>query len=267
MKRSAFFLGIDILNVVLPALIVTAWLIMSAMLDVPEYIMPSPKQIFVQMADFILGSYKLTPYSGGFWIHSLASIGRVVGGFAIATLLGLPLGILTGHFSNMHRLFDPLVHILRMVPGIGWLPIAMVWFGVGNSTTIFLISLAAFFPVYLNTAQGVRHVPEKVIQAGRMLGADGYVLFTTIIVPAAMPSILAGMRLGLGVCWAYLVLGELTGVSKGLGAVMMDSRMLGNVDIIIICMISIAFWGKITDKALLLLMRRFQLHREVVKNG
>lgn len=194
-------------------------------------------------------------------IHTLASIVRVFSGFCIALVSGVTLGILTGRFLTMNRLLDPILHLLRMIPGIGWLPIAMVWLGIGNKTTIFLISFAAFFPIYLNTAQGVRHVSEKMIRAGQMLGAEGWTLFSTVIIPAATPSIVAGMRLGLGICWAYLVLGELTGVAKGLGAVMMDARMLGNVDIIIVCMISIAFWGKLTDQILVKITDKIQRPR------
>lgn len=145
------------------------------------------------------------------------------------------------------RLFDPFIHIIRMIPGVGWFPIAMVWFGVGNKTTIFLISLAAFFPVYVNTLRAVLDVDPMVINAGRVLGANSRELLWSIILPSSLPGIFSGLRLSMGVCWAYLVLGELTGVNEGLGAVMMDSRMLGNVDMIIVCMIAIAILGRICD--------------------
>lgn len=266
MNQNKKIYTIDLLKVILPLILLIVWFLIPVTFKVQEYILPTPKSIFLQGTDFIFGSYKISPYSGTFLSHSIESLVRVLLGFLIALLVGLPLGILTGYFSKVHRLFDPLINLIRMVPGIGWLPIAMIWFGVGNATTVFLIALAAFFPIYLNSAQGVRQIPLKIIQAGRMLGAKGRVLFMTIIIPASMPSIVGGMRLGLGICWAYLVLGELTGVSKGLGAVMMDSRMLGNIDIVILCMICIAFWGKITDMVLMWTVKKLGLYREELKN-
>jgi len=210
------------------------------------------------LLDFISGTYHLTPYAGQFLSHSLASIGRVISGFILASFFGLLLGIATGSFSIFNRLLDPLINFLRSIPGIGWLPLAIVWFGIGNQTTIFLIALAAFFPVYINTAQGVRTVSQEIINAAKMLGATKYKLFVGVIIPAALPSVFSGVRLGLGISWAYLVLGELTGVNKGLGAVMMDARMLGNTDIIIVCMVVIAFWGKVSDLLLIKAINRFQ---------
>jgi sulfonate transport system permease protein len=131
----------------------------------------------------------------------------------------------------------------------------MVWFGVGERTTIFLIALAAFFPIYINTAHGASEVPCLLIRAGRMLGANKIALFKTVIFPSAFPSVMVGLRLGLGVSWAYLVLGELTGVTRGLGAVMMDSRMMGQVEMILASMVCIAIMGMLTDRLLLRICR------------
>ncbi|MEG1501265.1 MAG: ABC transporter permease subunit, partial [Clostridiales bacterium] len=115
----------------------------------------------------------------------------------------------------------------------------------GNS--IFLITLASFFPIYVNTTTGAAQISPLILRAGHMLGAKGGKFFTTIILHAAFPSILIGLRLGLGIAWAYLVLGEITGVSQGLGAVMMDARMLGNTEMILSSMLAIAILGRISD--------------------
>jgi len=182
-----------------------------------------------------------------FFKHSTASLYRVIIGFLIASISGIVFGVLSGYFLIAKRLFDPFIHILRMIPGIGWFPIAMVWFGVGNKTTIFLIALAAFFPVYVNTIRAVSDVDKTLIDASRILGANSKDVLKTVIIPSSLRGIFSGLRLSMGVCWSYLVLGELTGVNEGLGAVMMDSRMFGNVDMIIVCMISISIWGRICD--------------------
>ncbi|NMA12000.1 MAG: ABC transporter permease [Chloroflexi bacterium] len=257
---------IDAFGLILPAIVLTIWFVSSYLLGVPDYILPAPGKIAAVLLDFVTGNSNLSFYSGQFLIHSVASFGRVIEGFLLALLFGLPLGLVTGRFILAKRIFDPLVHLIRMVPGIGWLPIAMVWFGVGHATTVFLIALAAFFPIYINSALGVSQIPEKLIQAARVLGAKGWALFFHVILPASAPSILSGMRLALGISWAYVVLGELTGVSLGLGAVMMNARMLGDTSMIIICMISIAFWGRISDRVLVAIIRRLHPVKEVSRN-
>lgn len=243
---------IDPVGFVLPMLLLGIWFLVVKAGDIPPYILPNPGSILHVMADFVSGTAQLTPYSGKLIENLSASLLRVMTGFSIATVIGLLLGFMTGRFSAVKRMIDPIVHAIRTVPGIGWLPIAMVWFGVGEQTTIFLIALAAFFPIYINTAHGASEVPVLLIRAGRMLGANKVTLFTTVILPSSFPAVVVGLRLGLGVSWAYLVLGELTGVSTGLGAVMMDSRMMGQTEMIFVSMICIAAMGILTDRLLLL---------------
>lgn len=246
----------DWLKLVLPLGVIILWQLSTSIFNLPQYIIPSPKHLMFVLIDFIWGKGGITPYSSGFLIHSLASISRVLVGFFIALSFGIPLGLITGRFHLSNRIIDPFIHLVRTVPGIGWLPIALVWFGVGGKTTIFLISLAAFFPIYVNTSHGVREISTKTIRAGKSLGASGIKLFLTVIVPASMPSLFSGARLGLGISWAYVVLGELTGVINGLGAIMMDARMLGHIDMIMVSMLCIAFWGRISDILLVFLMKR-----------
>ena len=245
-KNSTF----DFVNFIVPIIFIASWIILPVLLKTPEYLLPSLSKVAKGFVDFIFGNYDLSTYSGTFLKNAAASSYRVFVGFAISSVSGVVLGILSGYFTYIKRLFDPFIHIIRMIPGIGWFPIAMVWFGVGNKTTIFLIALAAFFPVYVNTLRAVSDVDKILIDASRVLGADSKQVLTTVVLPASLPGIFSGLRLGMGVCWAYLVLGELTGVNEGLGAVMMDSRMLGNVDMIIVCMLAIALLGRICDMIL-----------------
>lgn len=244
---------IDALGMVLPAIIVVLWYIITTAGRVPGYLLPSPQQLCQVAVDFALGNMQLTPFSGTLWEHALASSLRVYRGFALAALIGLPLGLLTGRIASVKRLIDPSVQLIKSIPGIGWLPLAMVWFGVGENTTVFLIALAAFFPIYINAAQGASAISPLLLRAGKMLGASRIGLVTTVIIPASFRSLEAGLRLGLGLSWAYLVLGELTGVTRGLGAVMMDARMLGQVDMVMVAMIYIAILGWLSDKILVAL--------------
>lgn len=248
----------DLLGLALPAALLIAWYLVTAVGKVPEYLVPAPVNFGRVAVDFALGNLGMTPYSGTLFEHSLASTARVAGGFGLAAAAGVPLGYLTGRIAPVKRILDPTIHLVRTIPGIGWLPVALVWFGVGERTTLFLIALASFFPVYVNSAQGAASVPILLLRAGRMLGATKLSLFTTVIVPASLPSVIAGLRLGLGLSWAYLVLGELTGVAKGLGAVMMDARMLGHVDVVLVSMFYIALLGRISDLLLVTFFRLFQ---------
>ncbi len=247
---------LDWLPFVLPAAVGLAWATLSYAGRVPEYLLPAPGQVAVTAADFVTGLWHCGPYSGTFIRHALASIERVALGFSLATVVGVPLGLLTGCSDAARRVLDLTVHSVRAIPGIGWLPIAMVWFGIGTPTTVFLIALAAFFPIYVNAALGARSVRPLWIRAAQMLGASRRDLFVTVIIPAALPTVADGLRLGLGISWAYLVLGELTGVPDGLGAVMMDARMMGYVQIILVAMLSIAILGRLSDLALMALLRR-----------
>jgi sulfonate transport system permease protein len=239
--------SIDPIGLVLPLVLLLIWYFATDEGRLPSYLLPSPVSVIRVLFDYIGGTDDLTPYSGKLFENLTASLFRVLKGFGIATVNGLFLGILTGRINIIKRIIDPLIHAVRTVPGIGWLPVAMVWFGFGERTTVFLISLAAFFPIYLNAAIGASRVPAVLLQAGRMMGANKIDEFRTIILPSSLPSILIGLRLGLGVSWAYLVLGELTGVSEGLGAVMMDSRMLGQNEMVLVSMIIIAIVGVFSD--------------------
>jgi len=252
----------DIIGFILPALIFIIWYLVTLEGKVPGYLIPSPVNLVRVAVDFATGHEDLTPYGGTLAVHALASIQRVVMGFCLAAAVGLPLGFLTGRIRVAKKSLDPTVHLIRIIPGIGWLPIAIVWFGVGETTTLFLISLAAFFPIYVNAAQGASSVSPLLIRAGKMLGANKFTLFTTVIIPAAMPSTLAGLRLGLGISWAYLVLGELTGVMYGLGAVMMDARMLGHVEMILVPMIFIGLLGRVSDMLLVGSFKRLDVLSE-----
>jgi len=249
----------ELYALIIPAGVLILWWLVTAKGAVQPYLLPSPVEIAKVAFDFIFGNLSLSPYSGTFVIHAWQSLMRVVRGFLTAAVIGVPLGLLTGRILIVKKIIDPSVNLIRAIPGIGWLPLAMVWFGVGEATTLFLIALAAFFPIYLNTAQGAKEISPLLLRAGEMLGADKFSLFATVILPASLPSIIAGLRLGLGISWAYLVLGELTGVTYGLGAVMMDARMLGHVDVIMVAMIMIAILGWICDKILLFLIRLFYM--------
>ena len=235
---------------IIPALFLVVWIMVSAAGRIPTYLLPHPLEIAQTGYAYVLGQPGQGPYAGRFLSDAGASLVRVGCGFAAAVAVGLPLGILSGRLLVVQRLMSTTVNALRAVPGITWLPLAMVWFGIGIKTTVFLVALAAFFPVYLNAAAGARQVNPLWLQAGAMMGVRRLRGTFAILLPGAMPQLMTGLRLGLGISWAYLVLGELTGVPNGLGAVIMDARMLGRIDMIVVGILVIAVIGRLSDQLL-----------------
>lgn len=233
--------------------IVLIWCIVSYNEVVPTYILPSPKGFSLTFFDFIFGNMNQSPYSGKMFENFIPSFLRILVGFVIACVIGIMCGFLTGYNKIINCIFDPIVQLMRSVPGIAWLPLSMVWFGIGEKNTIFLIGFSAFFPIYLNTYQSIVNTPIEYIQTGKMLGIKERRIISQIVFPLAFPEIKVGLRLGLGASWSFLVLGELTGVNKGIGAVMMDARMMGRIDIVMSCMIIIAVGGKLSDFVLQLI--------------
>jgi NitT/TauT family transport system permease protein len=223
------------------------WIFVSHKGLVPPYLLPAPLRILKTGYTYIFENPGSSPYAGRFLGDVGASLARVSLGFSCAVLFGLPLGMLSGRLVLVNRVLSSLINGLRAVPGITWLPLAMVWFGIGMKTTVFLIALAAFFPIYLNAAAGASQVNIKWLQAGAMMGVSRLRGSLSILLPGSIPHIVTGLRLGLGISWAYLVLGELTGVPHGLGAVIMDARMLGRVDMIVVGVILIASIGRMSD--------------------
>ncbi|MBI5063386.1 MAG: ABC transporter permease [Desulfatitalea sp.] len=240
---------------ILPGLLLLAWGGVSAARLVPTYLLPSPGDIVAAAHGYIFGAPGEAPYAGRFLTDLRASLLRVCLGFGLAVLLGLPLGILSGRLATFQKLVGNTIHAARAVPGIAWLPLALVWFGIGLPATTFLVGLAAFFPIYLNTAGGARQINPLLYQAGAMMGIGRVRGIFAILLPAAMPQIVSGLRLGLGIAWAYLVLGELTGVPDGLGAIIMDARMLGRIDMIMVGIIVIAVMGRLSDDLLQMLLK------------
>ena len=238
-------------------LTVLVWICVSEFGIVPGYLLPRPQEILHAGYGYIFQPRGDGPYAGRFWTDTWVSLIMVGAGFGLAVLFGLPLGIISGRSALAHRLLSTSINGLRSVPGICWLPIAMVWFGIGMKTTVFLIALAAFFPIYLNTAAGAQQISPILLQSGAMMGVTGMRLVFRVLLPGIMPDIITGLRLGLGISWAYLVLGELTGVPNGLGATIMDARMQGRTEMIVLGIILIAVIGRITDRLLVFSMRSF----------
>lgn len=234
-----------------PVLLLAAWEGIARAGWVSPLVLPGPSAVLLR---WIAYATPLEPRAEGqAWLawalsgelphDALASLRRVLGGFAIGAGLALPLGLLMGARPLAHDLMNPVVQVLRPIPPIAFIPLAILWFGLGDPPAYFLISLGAFFPVLVNTIAGVRNVDAIYLRAARNLGAGEWAIFRRVMIPAAMPYILAGVRIGIGVAFIVVIVAEMIAVNSGLGYRILEAREYFWSDKVIAGMISIGLAG------------------------
>ncbi|MFC5929164.1 ABC transporter permease [Cryobacterium melibiosiphilum] len=217
--------------------------------------LPYPADVAVSLWDFAFGGLRNDAFSGELWVNLAASVGRVAAGFALAAVLAIPLGIFMGRFYVVNSLFDALINLLRPIPATAWVPLVALLIGIGDQATIFLITLSAFFPIVLGTISGARQVPPRLIEGAQMLGSSPLRILYQVVVPASAPAIINGLRIGLGLAWVVLVLGETVGVRVGLGATISLARDIVRTDLIVVGMICIGLAGYLSDRLLVWLFQ------------
>ncbi len=243
-----------VLAVLFPVGLIVLWHVLVRLTR--STLVPTPADVGVMMYDFIRGGIYDDAFSGTAHVHLYQSARRVYGGFLMAAAAGIPLGLLIGRIKLLRQMLDPTISLLRPIPVTAWLPLSMIFFGLGPSSAVFLVFLGAFYPILLNTVFGVRSIDPRLFEAAAMLGCRGSAMFRSVILPAALPSIFNGLRLGLGFAWVLIVVGEMTGVPTGLGAVIMDGRTLSRTDVVITGMIVIGLAGFLSDRLMLALNNR-----------
>ena len=231
----------------------TPYLVVAALIGVWWAVVRlSGTQIFPAPPDVLKGIAELAR-AGVLVHHVAASLMRVAIGFLAAVVLAVPLGVAMGWQPAMHRALNPVVQMLRPISPIAWIPLAILWFGVGNMSPIFLIFLSSFFPMVVGTIAGVHAVERQYIRAAENFGITGFRLIRHVVVPAAMAQIVTGMRIGLGVAWLVVVAAEMVAIDSGLGWLIIDSRNAGNrYDLVVAAMVIIGVIGFGLD----VLMRR-----------
>ncbi|WP_432545449.1 ABC transporter permease [Kineococcus sp. SYSU DK004] len=226
--------------------------------------LPEPLDVARRLADLAFGGLVEDSYSRTLWIHLYASTLRVVQGFLLAAVLAVPLGVVMGRSSVLFRMLEPTVNLVRPIPVTAWAPLSLLIIGFGDRSTIFLVFLAAFFPILLNTITGVRQVPARLLEAAAMLGTPAVQALYKVVLPAAVPSIVGGLRIALGLAWVILVVGETVGISVGLGAMITQARDQSRTDLIICGMVVIGLAGFLADRLLVLLVRVLAGRRPLV---
>ena len=193
---------------------------------------------------------------GILWRHIGASLLRVAAGFGLAICVAVPLGLWMGWSNRAYTMLNPLLQILRPISPIAWIPIAILWFGVGNASPIYLIFISSVFPLIVQTTVGVHGIERRYLNAAENFGVSRATLFKQVIVPAVLPQIVVGMRIALGVAWLVVVAAEMIALRSGLGYMIMDSRNAGNrYDLVIAGMIVIGIVGLSLDTTMRLLER------------
>ena len=191
---------------------------------------------------------------GTLWEHIGASLMRVGAGFGLAVTFAIPLGLWMGWVHGAFVTLNPVFQILRPISPIAWIPIAILWFGVGNASPIFLIFIASVFPMIVQTTAGVHTIEKRFLRAAENFGVSRRKLFLQVVFPATLPQIIVGMRIGLGVAWLVVVAAEMIALHSGLGYLIIDSRNAGNrYDLVIAGMIIIGLIGLMLDGIMRLL--------------
>jgi len=227
------------LKVLPPFFLLLAWEIASIIINNP-FILPTPTSVAAVLltptAD-ILGS-------GSIINNALLSVWRVILGFGLAVLCAVPAGIIIGRYRTIDELVNPLIQLFRPIPPLAWVPLALAWFKIGLASIVFIIFIGSFFPVLINTIDGVRRVNRTWIETALIYGAKGWKLLVYVMIPAAAPAIWTGLRVGFGVAWMCVVAAEmLPGTNSGIGYLIMYSYNWGQVQVIIAGMIVIGIIG------------------------
>jgi sulfonate transport system permease protein len=235
-------------TLVLPIALVVAWFAATASGAVKPYQLASPQAVFTELGQLAA--------SGALWANLGASVERVAFGFAVALVFAIVLGALVGTSRLAERIVDPTLQAVRSVPSLAWVPLILLWLGIGETAKIALIAIGAFFPIYVSLASGIRNVDRKLIDVARVLGVRGPALAVRVLVPAALPQLLVGARIGLTQAWLFLVAAELLASTKGLGFLLTEDQQISRTDEILVAVLLFAICGKLSESGMRLVERR-----------
>ena len=257
MKKNCLANTFEILHgLLVPIVLLALWQWLSSQAIVNPMILPAPTKVLAKWWEYLMPAQAYDPATSGYlaWMFSgemihdaYASMYRVTVGFVVGAILALPLGLVMGANDRVYKLFNPLIQILRPIPPIAFIPLSLLWFGLGNPPAIVLIVIGAFFPILMNTIAGVRNVDGIYIRAARSLGAGQATMFLRVILPAATPYILAGMRIGVGTAFIVVIVAEMIAVNNGLGYRILEAREFFWSDKIIAGMFTIGLLGLAID--------------------
>lgn len=224
---------------VVPVLILLTWQILGQIGVITPRILPAP-------IDILRAAIRLAA-SGELWIDIAISAQRALSGLLLGGGIGFLLGLLNGMFPRSEKYLDTTIQMLRTVPNLALVPLVILWFGIGDGARLFLIAEGVLFAMYINTFHGIRQVDTGLIEMGRAYGLSTRQLFWEIILPGALPSVLLGLRIALGVMWLTLIVAETVAVDSGIGQMAMQAREFIRTDVMVFAVILYALLGKLAD--------------------
>lgn len=242
---------------IVPLTALVLWEVAARVGLFPRMLFPSVGQIGIALLDTLTGYPGTSEWFSGKWhVHALASTKRVLIGFVIGGWAGVTIGTAAGMFTLLHKMLDPSLQLLRPIPIVSWIPLAVAWFGIEDKPAIFLIALGTFFPTYVNTRHGIQYVDPILLRAAKMLGyLSSWELFSRVMFFSSLPNIFTGLRIGMGIAWMCVVTSEMLAVKSGFGYMLWDSYNFLRIDLVIVGMISIAGVGFLADRLMLLIRR------------
>ena len=223
----------------LPVILIVLWQLAARVGWLSSRILPEPWA--VAKAFWTLSA------SGELWTNLRVSLWRAVSGFVIGGGLGLIFGLLTGSFRRAETLLDTTFQMVRNIPALALIPLVILWFGIDESAKLFLLAIGVFFPIYLNTFHGIRSADQGLIEMARSYGLSGWPLYRDVILPAALPSILVGVRFALGLVWVLLIVAETISAQSGIGYMTMNAREFLQTDVVLVGILMYALLGKVAD--------------------
>lgn len=239
MKNKLNLIG---LGLILPVVLVAVWEAAARLGWIESYLLPAPTVVVASIVEMA--------QEGTLWAHVSITLYRVGAGFLIGTAAALLVGAAVGYFKQAERLLDPILQAFRSIPSLAWVPLFLLWMGIGEPSKVTLIAVGVFFPVYLNIVSGIQGVDRKLIEVGKVYRFSSLQLVRRIILPASLPSFMVGIRSGLGLGWMFVVAAELLGASEGLGYLLVLGQNTSSPELIIASIILFAALGKGTDALL-----------------
>ena len=243
--------------------VVLAWLLPLVALAVAEAagrlgwvasnLLPTPSDVARALAG--LGWHTVA-------VHVAASTLRVVAGYAIGAILALAIGSFVGLSATARALLDPSFQALRAIPSLAWVPLLLLWLGIGEAPKLAMIAIGSFFPIYMGVAAGIRGVDRKLVEVAQLMRLGSFALVRRVLLPAALPSVLTGLRNGLSLAWMFMVAGELIAASSGLGYLLTDGRETSRADLVLAAIVLLAVLGKLSDTAMARLEQRLLSWRD-----
>lgn len=229
-----------VVALIFPLIVVFAWFYVTTYGSIPSGILPDIPNVIDTFGNML--------ETGQLQEDLIVSLSRVVKGYLFSAVIGIILGSLIGMFRPIKELLLPTITVIRQIPMIAWIPLIILWCGIGELSKVVIIVLAAFFPILVNTESGMESTPEGYIEVARLYKLSKWKTFTKVYLPHALPQILVGLKLGLGVSWMAVVAAELIAATSGIGYRMSNARSMMQSNVVIVCMIVVGLIGVLMDK-------------------